>query len=82
MFMRLEMMNSITCDSPGVLHATDREIPTPAHDEVLIRVARVGVCGTDFHIFQGKHRFSLTPSSWVTNWPALLSTLVLVPVSS
>jgi 2-desacetyl-2-hydroxyethyl bacteriochlorophyllide A dehydrogenase len=61
MFMRLEMMNSITCDSPGVLHATDREITTPAHDEVLIRVARVGVCGTDFHIFQGKHPFLSYP---------------------
>jgi len=28
-------------------------IPTPAADEALLRVRRVGICGTDLHIFQG-----------------------------
>ena len=28
-------------------------IPTPAPDEALLRVRRVGICGTDLHIFQG-----------------------------
>ena len=28
-------------------------VPTPAADEVLLRVLRVGICGTDLHIFQG-----------------------------
>jgi (R,R)-butanediol dehydrogenase / meso-butanediol dehydrogenase / diacetyl reductase len=27
--------------------------PTPAADEALLRVRRVGICGTDLHIFQG-----------------------------
>ncbi len=29
------------------------EIPRPAADEALLRVRRVGICGTDLHIFQG-----------------------------
>lgn len=28
-------------------------IPIPARDEALLRVRRVGICGTDLHIFQG-----------------------------
>jgi 2-desacetyl-2-hydroxyethyl bacteriochlorophyllide A dehydrogenase len=29
------------------------EIPVPGTDEALLRVRRVGICGTDLHIFQG-----------------------------
>jgi 2-desacetyl-2-hydroxyethyl bacteriochlorophyllide A dehydrogenase len=28
-------------------------LPTPGPDEALLRVKRVGICGTDLHIFQG-----------------------------
>jgi threonine dehydrogenase-like Zn-dependent dehydrogenase len=28
-------------------------MPTPKAGEVLLRVRRVGICGTDLHIFQG-----------------------------
>ena len=31
----------------------DVPIPTPSADEALRRVKRVGICGTDLHIFQG-----------------------------
>ena len=36
-------------------------IPAPAADEALLRVRRVGICGTDLHIFQGHldHRMPL-----------------------
>ena len=29
------------------------EVPRPGPDEALLRVRRVGICGTDLHIFQG-----------------------------
>ena len=32
----------------------DYSLPTPAKDELLIRVACCGVCGTDRHIYEGK----------------------------
>jgi (R,R)-butanediol dehydrogenase/meso-butanediol dehydrogenase/diacetyl reductase len=31
----------------------EMEMPTPGRDEALLRVRRVGICGTDLHIFQG-----------------------------
>src|SRR5512138_4004713 len=31
----------------------EMEKPTPGRDEALLRVRRVGICGTDLHIFQG-----------------------------
>ena len=31
----------------------EMETPTPGRDEALLRVRRVGICGTDLHIFQG-----------------------------
>jgi 2-desacetyl-2-hydroxyethyl bacteriochlorophyllide A dehydrogenase len=36
-------------------------VPAPAADEALLRVRRVGICGTDLHIFQGHldHRIPL-----------------------
>ncbi|GAA4489430.1 NAD(P)-dependent alcohol dehydrogenase [Microbacterium panaciterrae] len=33
------------------LIVTERAVPTPAMDEVLVRVASVGVCGSDTHYF-------------------------------
>lgn len=39
----------------GPRHFTTGEapVPTPAPGEALLRVRRVGICGTDLHIFQG-----------------------------
>src|SRR5215468_3063389 len=31
----------------------DAPLPTPGPEEALLRVRRVGICGTDLHIFQG-----------------------------
>ncbi|MFC3124437.1 zinc-binding alcohol dehydrogenase family protein [Pseudoroseomonas globiformis] len=50
-------MKVLICDEPGKLSVIDRPEPTPGAGEVLVRIRRVGICGTDFHIFQGKHPF-------------------------
>ena len=44
-------MLTVVCDTPGTLRAEERPMPSPAAGEVLLRVRRVGVCGTDLHIF-------------------------------
>ena len=46
-------MLTVICQSPGQLKAEERPMPSRAHDEVLLRVRRVGVCGTDLHISTG-----------------------------
>ncbi|KQU75559.1 MULTISPECIES: zinc-binding alcohol dehydrogenase family protein [unclassified Rhizobacter] len=46
-------MLTVICDTPGTLRAVERAMPLRGEAEVLIRVRRVGVCGTDLHIFTG-----------------------------
>ena len=50
-------MLTVICETPGVLRALQRDQPRRREDEVLIRVRRVGVCGTDLHIFTGNQPF-------------------------
>ena len=55
------MMDALVCAAPGELVLERRPIPTRAADEVLIRVRRIGVCGTDMHIFRGTQPFLAYP---------------------
>lgn len=50
-------MLTVICETPGTLRAEQRERPTRGEGEVLLRVRRVGVCGTDLHIFTGNQPF-------------------------
>jgi 2-desacetyl-2-hydroxyethyl bacteriochlorophyllide A dehydrogenase len=50
-------MRAVRCERPGELRLIERARPEPAAGEVVIRVRRIGVCGTDLHIFQGKHPY-------------------------
>lgn len=50
-------MLTIVCDTPGTLRAEDRAVPERGEDDVLVRVKRVGVCGTDLHIFSGNQPY-------------------------
>ncbi|WP_377292463.1 zinc-binding alcohol dehydrogenase family protein [Rhizobium sp. SG2393] len=55
-------MKSIVCVEPGRLVLEDRPRPElPGSDWVRIRVTNVGICGTDYHIYQGKHPFLQYP---------------------
>jgi len=54
-------MKSLVCESPGVLRVEERSRPTRQADEVLIRIRRVGICGTDMHIFQGTQPYLSYP---------------------
>jgi len=50
-------MLTVICETPGTLTLQERPIPVRAANEVLIRVRRVGVCGTDLHIFAGNQPY-------------------------
>jgi len=52
---------TIVCETPGTLRAQERPVPSPAAGEVLLRVRRVGVCGTDLHIFAGRQPYLRYP---------------------
>ena len=46
-------MRSVVINAPGDVRLTERPQPTPSDDEVMLRVRRVGVCGTDLHMLNG-----------------------------
>ncbi|MBW3500553.1 zinc-binding alcohol dehydrogenase family protein [Janthinobacterium sp. NKUCC08_JDC] len=54
-------MKSIVCDTPGSLRMEQRPVPVPGEGEVLLRIRRVGICGTDMHIFRGTQPFLSYP---------------------
>ena len=54
-------MLTVICETPGTLRAEQRDRPARADGEVLLRVKRVGVCGTDLHIFTGNQPFLQYP---------------------
>ncbi|WP_210402110.1 zinc-binding alcohol dehydrogenase family protein [Pseudotabrizicola formosa] len=47
-----------SCAAPGQFTLTQRPLPQTAPEGwVLVDIDAVGLCGTDFHIFEGKHPF-------------------------
>ena len=54
-------MHALVCNKPGDLELQSRPGPIRRPDEVLVRPLRVGICGTDYHIYEGKHPFLQYP---------------------
>jgi L-gulonate 5-dehydrogenase len=52
-------------EKPGVLKLAERDVPEIKNsDDVLIKVKRVGICGSDIHIFHGRNPFVVYPRVW------------------
>ena len=41
--------------NPGQIEIHEAPVPTPGPGEVLLRIQRIGVCGSDIHVYHGKH---------------------------
>ena len=54
-------MKTVICEQPGHLALAERAMPNPGPDDVLIRIRRVGICGTDIHAFRGRQPFFSYP---------------------
>ena len=79
----MSTMRAAVLVEPGRFEVRQVEMPRPGPDEILVRVARTGICGTDMHIFHGHyavenlpmipgHEFTSSPSSLsraFTFWP-------------
>jgi 2-desacetyl-2-hydroxyethyl bacteriochlorophyllide A dehydrogenase len=55
------LVRAVVCEQPLQLVLASTELPVRAPGEVLIRIRRVGLCGTDYHIYAGKHPFLAYP---------------------
>jgi L-iditol 2-dehydrogenase len=56
-----DMMYCVTLKKPMVLEEGYRDIPSPGKGEVLIKVMRIGLCGSDATIYYGKHPYVSYP---------------------
>jgi 2-desacetyl-2-hydroxyethyl bacteriochlorophyllide A dehydrogenase len=54
-------MKAVVCESPGDLRLVERPMPQAGADDVLLRVRRIGLCGTDMHIFRGTQPYLSYP---------------------
>lgn len=57
----MPQMKSVACTNPGHLEIRMADRPARGDAEVRVRIRRIGICGTDFHIFEGKHPFLAYP---------------------
>ena len=46
-------MKALVCVQPHDIRVEDRPAPVRRDGEVLIRMRRAGICGTDYHIYGG-----------------------------
>jgi L-iditol 2-dehydrogenase len=54
-------MKQALMTSPGVIELRQVARPTPQAGEVLVRVERIGVCGSDIHVYHGQHPYTSYP---------------------
>ncbi|MBS7564883.1 zinc-binding alcohol dehydrogenase family protein [Mucilaginibacter sp. Bleaf8] len=54
-------MKSLVCTIPGSFAYQEMEKPVPAKDHAIIKIKRIGVCGTDLHAFRGTQPYFSYP---------------------
>jgi threonine dehydrogenase-like Zn-dependent dehydrogenase len=54
-------MNTLVCLEPGQLAYESRPTPQAQAGEALLRIRRIGICGTDLHAYEGTQPFFAYP---------------------
>lgn len=54
-------MKQVICKKPGEMALEMAEKPSPAANEVLVGIKRVGLCGTDIHAYSGNQPYFQYP---------------------
>ncbi len=54
-------MKYIVCEEPNKFALKDKEIPVKEANQALIKIHRVGICGTDLHAYSGNQAFFTYP---------------------
>jgi 2-desacetyl-2-hydroxyethyl bacteriochlorophyllide A dehydrogenase len=57
----MDGMKAVVWSGPGQLALEDLPVPVPGEGEVLVRTGVVGICGTDFEIFDGRFNQAVPP---------------------
>ncbi|MBL0745771.1 zinc-binding alcohol dehydrogenase family protein [Chryseolinea lacunae] len=54
-------MKTITCVEPGKFEFVDRDFPSLRKGHALVKIKRIGVCGTDLHAYEGTQPYFTYP---------------------
>lgn len=54
-------MKQAVMQRPGAIEIREVDAPTARRGEVLLRIRRIGVCGSDVHVHHGRHAFTNYP---------------------
>lgn len=54
-------MDALVCTTPGSFEYKDIPQPVPEPGQALLRIRRIGVCGTDLHAYEGTQPFFAYP---------------------
>lgn len=58
--MKQEMLQQVMT-APGKITFRTVPVPTPQDGEILLRIMEIGICGSDIHVYHGKHPFTQYP---------------------
>jgi len=54
-------MRQAVMTEPGKIEFRNVSAPVPGAGQVLLRIHRIGICGSDMHVYHGKHPFTPYP---------------------
>jgi threonine dehydrogenase-like Zn-dependent dehydrogenase len=54
-------MKTLVCTTPGILEYSQGEKPLLTRGSAIIKIKRIGICGTDIHAFEGTQPFFSYP---------------------
>jgi len=54
-------MKQAVMTAPGIIEYRDIPIKEPTEGEVLLKIMRIGVCGSDVHVYHGVHPYTKYP---------------------
>jgi threonine dehydrogenase-like Zn-dependent dehydrogenase len=57
----VKQMKTLVCTKPGVFEYVSRHMPALSPGHAIIRIRRIGICGTDLHAFEGTQPFLSYP---------------------
>jgi 2-desacetyl-2-hydroxyethyl bacteriochlorophyllide A dehydrogenase len=60
LFMEATMRQAVMT-APGKISFGQVDVPQPGPGQVLLHIQRIGVCGSDVHVYHGKHPFTPYP---------------------
>lgn len=50
-------MKALICTAPGMFEYVEKEAPILAPGNVILKIKRIGICGTDLHAYQGSQPY-------------------------